>query len=795
MGRTTAAAPGGGGGPQVLASAPPAAAAHRFRSLDAPVPRELTDLVAPHVDSFDYFLETGLAKVVAGLAAVQVRKRAANGHATASRKNERRPPHAAPKRTPFPTLPPTPSQSPILPTHPHQLEHPATGVPTSFWFEDAAVGVPTRDDAPPGGPRLMPRDCREAVSGGNWLQGKREREEGGAQNIIHPSHHPHHPTQQGTTYKAPLTADLCWRTGTGPIQRLPRRLGGLPVMVKSRACGLRSLRRAALVSAREESTEFGGYFICNGIERVLRLLIQPRRHALVGLKRGAYSKRGPGFSDTAVAVRCVRPDETSATLRVHYMADGGDARVGLTVGRAEYFVPAGVLLRSLTDASDRSLFDALVSPSPGAPPAASFVADRAEALLRGAAAAGVRTRAAALEHLGAAFRDALALPPTTSHAAAGRALLRDHVFVHLSPFGRVERERLDWEAVGASVGGTAAPADPGDAAKADLLLACLRKLYALASGAAAPDDADATTAHEVLLPGTLLAKVAAERLSDCLRAVRDGAARAASDGADPGDPAVVRRAADRMPDVGRKVEYVLNTGNFSGRGALDLPQTTGFSVVAEKLNYARFLSHFRAVHRGAYFTELRTTAVRKLRPEAWGFVCPVHTPDGAPCGLLTHLAAACRVVAGGEGHAGVTDAAIAALARAGVLPVSSGGVGGAPPAGPPHHIEVHADGRVVGWLPLARAGAAAASLRAEKAAALAAEAACVEVGGEWWECWGVEKNHSEHEQRFPLGLSPPKARPYKNTTAPPAALAANKWRSASDGGDNDFLGGVGCVAL
>ena len=29
--------------------------------------------------------------------------------------------------------------------------------------------------------------------------------------------------------------------------------------------------------------------------------------------------------------------------------------------------------------------------------------------------------------------------------------------------------------------------------------------------------------------------------------------------------------------------------------------------------------------------------VRKLLPESWGFICPVHTPDGAPCGLLNHL--------------------------------------------------------------------------------------------------------------------------------------------------------------
>jgi DNA-directed RNA polymerase I subunit RPA2 len=53
------------------------------------------------------------------------------------------------------------------------------------------------------------------------------------------------------------------------------------------------------------------------------------------------------------------------------------------------------------------------------------------------------------------------------------------------------------------------------------------------------------------------------------------------------------------------------------------------------------------VHRGSYFAELRTTTVRKLLPESWGFLCPVHTPDGSPCGLLNHFTAACCIVTHG----------------------------------------------------------------------------------------------------------------------------------------------------
>lgn len=38
---------------------------------------------------------------------------------------------------------------------------------------------------------------------------------------------------------------------------------------------------------------------------------------------------------------------------------------------------------------------------------------------------------------------------------------------------------------------------------------------------------------------------------------------------------------------------------------------------------------------------MKITSVRKLLPESWGFICPVHTPDGEPCGLLQHIASGC----------------------------------------------------------------------------------------------------------------------------------------------------------
>lgn len=71
-------------------------------------------------------------------------------------------------------------------------------------------------------------------------------------------------------------------------------------------------------------------------------------------------------------------------------------------------------------------------------------------------------------------------------------------------------------------------------------------------------------------------------------------------------------------DVGARMSNFLATGNLISPTGLDLQQASGFTIVAEKLNWYRYISHFRCIHRGAFFAELKTTTVRKLLPEAWG---------------------------------------------------------------------------------------------------------------------------------------------------------------------------------
>ncbi|ESP01571.1 hypothetical protein LOTGIDRAFT_180297 [Lottia gigantea] len=153
------------------------------------------------------------------------------------------------------------------------------------------------------------------------------------------------------------------------------------------------------------------------------------------------------------------------------------------------------------------------------------------------------------------------------------------------------------------------------------------------------------------------------------------------------------------------MNYFLATGNLRSPSGLNLMQQAGLSVVADKLNFFRYISHFRCVHRGAFFTEMRTTTVRKLRPEAWGFLCPVHTPDGTPCGLMNHLAAQCSIQNEPSDTSGMKDV----LLRLGVIPLDSPLI-----LSGKDYYSVVLDGCIMGYIHFERAELFTDTLRAFK---------------------------------------------------------------------------------
>ena len=621
---------------------------------DGDIAATLRAFVGPHVDSFDYMIESGLAAAVLNL-----------GYQEAT----------------------------------------VGGATVRVWLEAPRVGSPSKADLAGRkcDGRLFPAECRE----------------------------------RGLNYAAALNVIVRVRVedGRGVVladHSVDRCLGAIPIMVRSRRCHLRDLGRARLARRHEDELEMGGYFICNGIERVVRMLQVPRRNHPMAVERPSYTKRGPMFTAKAVSIRSVRPDDQSGiTLTLHYLRDG-NAAACFAIRKAQYYMPIMLLLRALKDTTDKEIFTKVLCGDT----ANTFVSDRLQLLLLSfkrrhalESRGGFRgTRDACRRYLGKRFRVVLEAPPTMDDFEVGTLLLDRFCFVHLNPLGGrgtgacgtcagagtgaatgagagagagtgagsasrgsasrsgASRSSASWSSDGRQVAAATAPctdasgssrasaartwspnAASADADKFELALLLLRKLFAFEQGLCAADDADAVSNQEILVGGHLLNMLLKERLGEYLRQVKlqllkDSRAQhrnhgptharahkksrtVANSSMDPKDDKYIGRVLDRQGDIGNKLFYFLATGNLVSPTGLNLMQVSGFTIVAEKLNRLRYLSHFRSVHRGQFFAEMKTTSVRKLRPEAWGFLCPVHTPDGSPCGLLNHLAAHTKVVA------------------------------------------------------------------------------------------------------------------------------------------------------
>ena len=397
------------------------------------------------------------------------------------------------------------------------------------------------------------------------------------------------------------------------------RLGDLPIMIRSSKCHLANKSPVELISMKEEANEKGGYFVCNGIERVIRLLQVPRRNHPMAIERNSYKNRGTSYSNKGIQMRCVRSDQSSVTITLHYLNNGG-ATMKFTLRKQEFLLPVVTVLKAIMTLSDKEIYDRIVQGDNGN----TFLTTRLEVLLRDAKQNKLVTQSQNRAFLGKIFRNYLPISDVVSDEAAGALLIEKYFFVHV--------ERM--------------------ADKCECLLLMLRKLFAFAQGRCCQDNADALMNHELLLPGHLINMILKEKLEEIqiatkLQITRDfnmNKKRTINEFKTNGSKYVLKHMERTAVGTGGKIHTFLSTGNVISSTGLDLMQVSGYTVVAERLNILRYMSHFQSVHRGQFFTTMKTTAVRKLLPESWGFMCPVHTPDGSPCGLLNHLAKECVTI-------------------------------------------------------------------------------------------------------------------------------------------------------
>jgi len=142
--------------------------------------------------------------------------------------------------------------------------------------------------------------------------------------------------------------------------------------------------------------------------------------------------------------------------------------------------------------------------------------------------------------------------------------------------------------------------------KFNVLCLMLEKLYAVVAGECELDNLDSNANQEVLLSGHLYGALLAEKLQDLLRSAKDRLIKdlkrdpksQKSDEVQLRSTLYWKKLIDSQVSIGKRLEHFLATGNLISRSNLDLMQTAGFTIVADKLNNTRYLSHFRSIHRG-----------------------------------------------------------------------------------------------------------------------------------------------------------------------------------------------------
>ena len=415
--------------------------------------------------------------------------------------------------------------------------------------------------------------------------------------------------QRGMSYKGRCVIKASYQINGVQQPSFEKILGNLPIMLKSSACHLKGLSPEELISRGEQETEWGGFFVIGGHERLIRMLQTARRNYPIAMQRPSWKNRGKNFSDLGVSIDCCKPDLTTVKNVLHFVSTGS-AKMMLNVGRELFFVPIVMVLKCLSNRSDAYIYDQLIA---GTDPDDHYYKGCLRNMLREPQEEGLYSSDQIIDFIGHSFRERVKylVPEWYTSQDITAYLVRKQILIHLD--------------------------DNED--KFNLIIFMVKKLFMLVQDKCVVEGVDSLMMQEIVLGGHLYLQLLKEKLENWLVSLRAAILKRAKIAGskfelNPQTMAICLPGTLTLENV---FENFLGTGNLPSVTGLGLMQNKGLTIMAENINRMRYMSHFRAIHRGSFFQEMRTTEVRALLPDAWGFVCPVHTPDGAPCGLLNHL--------------------------------------------------------------------------------------------------------------------------------------------------------------
>ncbi len=383
------------------------------------------------------------------------------------------------------------------------------------------------------------------------------------------------------SYMADLYLDMVAIRRNVELQKQRMEVGSIPVMVKSRLCWLDGMSARELISVGEDPNDLGGYFIINGVEKVLishdepapnKIMVSHSDDQKTKIVAQVFSRKGAYTGKTMVIRR----------------KDGIWNVVFPSVGQIRWTI----LMRALGFTDDGEILD-------------GFLGDKQvlnDALLN-LEGSEIKTEEAAIEYIGR-----LVAPQQVREYQIRRAheVIDNFLLPHI---GRRPEDRK---------------------AKGYFLIRMAEMTSEVYYGIRPADDKDHLSNKRIELSGKLMETLFTFAMRSLIRDIGYQVERALSRRKKLKLQTVVRRGA--FDDA---IAFAMNMGVWPNR-------RTGVSTIHNRQNVIAPIYDLRKV-KSPLSKKRKNFEAREVHGTHFGRFCPIQTPEGQACGLVKHFALLARV--------------------------------------------------------------------------------------------------------------------------------------------------------
>eukprot|EP00921_Rhytidocystis_pertsovi_P011113 GHVQ01017903.1.p1 GENE.GHVQ01017903.1~~GHVQ01017903.1.p1 ORF type:complete len:1213 (-),score=132.68 GHVQ01017903.1:161-3799(-) len=432
---------------------------------------------------------------------------------------------------------------------------------------------------------------------------------------------PHEARLRNLTYASPVYVDIVqetYRIDDSGKERLEMKteyprvaLGKIPMMLRSNYCWTKDLKEDEMADVMECRFDQGGYFVINGMEKVL--IAQER---MANNFVYVFKKKQPSKYSWIAEVRSQMESQQatsgfSVKLRSKQTSSrGGKGTYGQIVAVLPYIrteIPIVILFRALGCIGDKDILERIVY---------DFNEKGMLSLMKASLdeASEFMNQEMCLDFIGK--RGPTVGANREKRILYAKDLLRKEVLPHVGILPGVESK------------------------KAYFIGYMVHRLLMGELGRIKEDDRDHFGKKRLDLAGPLMAASFGTQFRKMVKDVR----RVLRRQIDHGKAFDVAGAVRSASQITQGLQYQLATGNW-GKDKEGKVVRTGVSQVLNRLTFASCLSHLRRLNT-PLGREGKMAKPRQLHNTHWGMICPAETPEGQAVGLVKNLALMCDISVG-----------------------------------------------------------------------------------------------------------------------------------------------------